>query len=90
MPDGDVYVQARRAVNCGADIRALLPTQYAEGDPRNPLSLDDEVIAKHRSIVAGVADESTDAAMLEFILRLETKPDFSGLSRILKGFVLQR
>jgi hypothetical protein len=56
-------------------------------DPSNPLSLD-EVIAKHRSIVAGVVDESTDDAILEFIVRLETKPDFSELTRILKRFVL--
>jgi 2-methylcitrate dehydratase PrpD len=71
-----------------ADGRTLAAaTQYAKGDPRNPLSLD-EVIAKHRSIVAGVVDESTDDAILEFILHLETKPDFSELTRILKRFVL--
>ena len=62
-------------------------TQYAKGDPRNPLSLD-EVIAKHRSIVAGIVDESTDDAILDFILHLETKPDFSELTRILQRFVL--
>jgi 2-methylcitrate dehydratase PrpD len=73
-----------------ADGRTLAAaTQYAKGDPRNPLSLD-EVIAKHRSIVAGVVDESTDDAILEFILHLETKPDFSELTRILKRFVLPR
>jgi 2-methylcitrate dehydratase PrpD len=71
-----------------ADGRALTAaTQYAKGDPRNPLSLN-EVIAKHRSIVAGVIDESTDDAILDFILCLETKSDFSELTRILKGFVL--
>ena len=71
-----------------ADGRTLVAaTQYAKGDPRNPLSLD-EVIAKHRSIVAGVVDESTDDAILDFILRLETKSDFSELTRILKRFVL--
>ena len=71
-----------------ADGRTLAAaTQYAKGDPRNPLSLD-EVIAKHRSIVAGVVDESTDDAILDFILHLETKPDFSELTRILKKFVL--
>jgi hypothetical protein len=48
----------------------------------------DEVVAKHRSIVAGVVDESTDDAILDFILHLETKPDFSELTRILKRFVL--
>jgi 2-methylcitrate dehydratase PrpD len=71
-----------------ADGRTLAATsQYAKGDPRNPLSLD-EVIAKHRSIVAGVVDDSTDDAILDFILRLEAQPDFSGLSRILKRFVV--
>ncbi|SAL53631.1 MmgE/PrpD family protein [Caballeronia choica] len=71
-----------------ADGRTLVAaTQYAKGDPRNPLSLD-EVIAKHRSIVAGVVDESTDDAILDFILRLETRSDFSELTRILKRFVL--
>ena len=63
-------------------------TQHAKGDPRNPLSLD-EVIAKHRSIVAGIVEESVDEALLDFILHVETKPDFSELTSILKGFVLQ-
>ena len=62
-------------------------TQHAKGDPRNPLSLD-EVVAKRRSIVAGIVDESTDDAILDFILHLETKPDFSELTRILQRFVL--
>ena len=62
--------------------------QHAKGDPRNPLS-QDEVIAKHRSIVAGIVDERTDDAILDFILQLETKPDFAELTRIFKGFVLQ-
>lgn len=71
-----------------ADGRTLAAaTQYAKGDPRNPLSLD-EVIAKHRSIVAGVVDQSTDDAILDFVLHLETKRDFSELTRILKRFVL--
>ena len=71
-----------------ADGRTLsAATQYAKGDSRNPLSLD-EVIAKHRSILAGVVDESTDDAILDFILRLETRSDFSELTRILKRFVL--
>jgi 2-methylcitrate dehydratase PrpD len=59
--------------------------QYAKGDPRNPLS-QDEVIAKHRSIVAGIVDERTDDAILDFILRLETHPDFTALTRILRNF----
>jgi 2-methylcitrate dehydratase PrpD len=71
-----------------ADGRMLAAaTQHAKGDPRNPLSLD-EVVAKHRSIVAGLVDESTDDAILDFILHLETKPDFSKLTRILRRFVL--
>jgi hypothetical protein len=48
----------------------------------------DEVIAKHRSIVAGIVDENTDDAILDFILHVEAKPDFSELTRILKRFVL--
>jgi 2-methylcitrate dehydratase PrpD len=62
--------------------------QHAKGDPRNPLS-QDEVIAKHKSIVAGVVDDQTDDALLDFILDVETKPDFAELTRVLKGFVLQ-
>jgi 2-methylcitrate dehydratase PrpD len=62
--------------------------QHARGDPRNPLSAD-EVIAKHRSIVAGIVDDRTDDAVLDFILHLETKADFSELTRVLKGFALR-
>ena len=59
--------------------------QHAKGDPRNPLSLE-EVIAKHRRVVAGIVSPSIDESILDFILHLETKPDFSELTRILKGF----
>jgi hypothetical protein len=62
--------------------------QHAKGDPRNPLS-QDEVIAKHKSIVAGIVDDQTDDALLDFILDVETKPDFAELTRVLKGFVVQ-
>jgi len=61
--------------------------QYAKGDPRNPLS-EDEVITKHRSIVAGVVDDRTDDAILEFILNVEAKLNFAELTHALKGFVL--
>jgi 2-methylcitrate dehydratase PrpD len=72
-----------------ADGRTLSASvQYAKGDPRNPLS-QDEVIAKHRSIVAGVVDEQMDDAILEFILCLETKPDLTELTRILRKFSQQ-
>ena len=72
-----------------ADGRRLEATiQHAKGDPRNPLSLD-EVIAKHRSIVVGIVDESVDERLLDFILHVETKPDFSELTHILKRFVLR-
>jgi 2-methylcitrate dehydratase PrpD len=57
-------------------------------NPRNPLS-QDEVVAKHRSIVAGIVDDQTDDAILDFILQLEDKPKFAELTRILRGFVLQ-
>jgi 2-methylcitrate dehydratase PrpD len=72
-----------------ADGRTLSASaQHAKGDPRNPLS-QDEVIAKHKSIVAGTVDDQTDDALLDFILDVETKPDFAELTRVLKGFVLQ-
>ena len=72
-----------------ADGRTLSASaQHAKGDPRNPLS-QDEVIAKHKSIVAGVVDDQTDDALLNFILEMETKPDFAELTRVLKGFVLE-
>ena len=72
-----------------ADGRTLSASaQHAKGDPRNPLS-QDEVIAKHKSIVAGIVDDQTDDALLDFILDLETKPDFAELTRVLKRFVLQ-
>jgi len=71
-----------------ADGRKLeAATQYAKGDPRNPLSLD-EVIAKHCSIVAGIVDDSVDEALLDFILHVETKPDFREFTGILKRFVV--
>ena len=62
-------------------------TQYAKGDPRNPLS-QGEVIAKHRSIVEGVIDKDTDAAILDFMRSVEKKPDFGELTRILRGFIV--
>lgn len=72
-----------------ADGRTLCASvQHAKGDPRNPLS-EDEVIAKHRSIVAGIVDRQTDDAILDFILHLETKSHFTELTRALKGFALQ-
>ena len=72
-----------------ADGRQLSASvQHARGDPRNPLSQDD-VVAKHRSIVAGIVDERTDDAVLDFILHLETKPDLTELTRALKGFVIR-
>ena len=79
---------ARVEVNL-ADGRTLRASvQHAKGDPRNPLS-QDEVIAKHRSIVAGIVSDQTDDAILDFILHVETKPNFMELTRALKGFVLQ-
>ena len=54
---------------------------------RNPLS-QNQVIAKHRSIVDGVVDKDTDEAMLDFILSVEKKPDISKLTHILRGFVV--
>ena len=69
-------------------LRLSASVQYAKSDPRNPLS-QDEVIAKHRSIVAGVVDEQMDDAILEFILCLEPKPDSTELTRILRKFEQQ-
>jgi hypothetical protein len=34
-------------------------------------------------------DDQTDDALLNFILEMETKPDFAELTRVLKGFVLE-
>jgi len=62
-------------------------TTHARGDPRNPLT-EDEVIAKHRSIVAGVLDPQTDDRILHFVHELERQPDFRELTEALKGFVL--
>jgi len=62
-------------------------TQYAKGDPRNPLT-QDEVITKHKGLVSGLVDDSTDDQMLDVILRLEQQPDLSGLSGILQRLEL--
>jgi 2-methylcitrate dehydratase PrpD len=78
---------ARVEVTLADGRRLEATTQYAKGDPRNPLSLD-EVIAKHRSIVSGIVDDSVDEALLDFILHVETKPDFRELTAILKRFVV--
>ena len=79
---------ARVEVTLADGRRLQAATTHAKGDPRNPLSLDD-VIAKHRSIVVGIVDDSTDEQLLDFILHIETKPDFSELTRILKRFVVR-
>ena len=79
---------ARVEITLADGRRLSASVQHAKGDPRNPLS-QDEVIAKHRSIVAGIVDDRTDDAVLDFILQMETKPDFAELTRILKGVVLQ-
>ena len=62
-------------------------TTYATGDPRHPLT-EDQVIEKHRSIVAGVVDPQTDDRILQFAHALERKPEFRELTEALKGFVL--
>jgi 2-methylcitrate dehydratase PrpD len=62
-------------------------TTHAKGDPRNPLT-EDEVIAKHRSIVTGVVDPQTDDRILQFVHELERQPTFRELTEALKGFVL--
>jgi 2-methylcitrate dehydratase PrpD len=70
------------------DGRTLaVETTHAKGDPRNPLT-EDEVIAKHRSIVTGVVDPQTDDRILQFVHELERKPTFRDLTEALKGFVL--
>ena len=43
-----------------------------------------ELIAKRRSIVAGIVPDRTDDAILDFTLQLEAKPEFAELTRILK------
>jgi 2-methylcitrate dehydratase PrpD len=62
-------------------------TTHAKGDPRNPLT-EDEVIAKHRSLVTGVVDPQTDDRILQFVHELERQPTFRELTEALKGFVL--
>jgi 2-methylcitrate dehydratase PrpD len=79
---------ARVEITLADGRRLQAATTHAKGDPRNPLSLDD-VIAKHRSIVVGIVDDSIDEQLLDFILHIETKPDFSELTRILKRFVVR-
>jgi hypothetical protein len=49
---------------------------------------EDEVIAKHRSIVTGVVDAQTDDRILQFVHELERKTTFRELTEALKGFVL--
>jgi hypothetical protein len=61
--------------------------QHAGGDRRNPLSRD-EVITKRGSVVAGIVNEQTDDAILDFISGLEMKSDFTELIRVLKGISL--
>jgi hypothetical protein len=39
-------------------------------------------------MLRGESPQSVDDAILDFILHLETKPDFGELTRILKRFVL--
>ena len=46
------------------------------------------MIAKLRSIVAGIVDDSVDDALLDFILQVETKLGFCELTGILKRFVV--
>ena len=77
-----------RGDHLGRRAHAFASAQHAKGDPRNPLS-QDEVIAEHKSIVAGIVDDQTDDALLDFILDVETKPDFAELTQVLKRFVLQ-
>jgi 2-methylcitrate dehydratase PrpD len=67
--------------------RLAAATQHAKGDPRNPLT-QEEVIAKHKSIVSGLVDDQTDDRILGFILALETKTDFTELTAALRNFVL--
>ena len=53
----------------------------------NPLS-EDEVLAKHKSLVVGVVDDEIDDRILGFIFHLEHKPDFAELSGVLRNFAL--
>jgi 2-methylcitrate dehydratase PrpD len=55
-------------------------TRYAKG---NPLSLD-EIITKR----PGIVDDNVDDALPDFIPHIETKPDFSELTRILRQVIL--
>ena len=67
--------------------RLAAETRFAKGAPRNLLT-EDEVVAKHKSLVLGAVDDDIDDRILRFIFDLEHKPDFAELSGILRNFVL--
>jgi 2-methylcitrate dehydratase PrpD len=48
----------------------------------------DRTLAASTRHAKGESPQSVDDAILDFILHLETKPDFGELTRILKRFVL--
>jgi len=67
--------------------RLAAETRFAKGAPRNLLT-EDEVVAKHKSLVVGVVYDDIDDRILRFIFDLERKPNFAELSGILRNFVL--
>ena len=69
-----------------ADGRTLSASaRHAKGGSAHALP-ENEVIAKHRSIFAGIVDDQTDEVILDVILQLEAKPDFAKLTRFLSEF----
>jgi len=73
-----------------ADGRTLAAeTTHAKGDPRNPLT-EDQVIEKHRSIVAGVVEPQTDDRICSSPTRWSGSPIFASSPRRSKASYCSR
>lgn len=57
-------------------------TLHAKGDPRNPLSWD-EVVDKHRGIVAGLVDDAVDDEIISLVANVDHLPDMGPLTDVL-------
>jgi aconitate decarboxylase len=59
-------------------------TEQRRGSSHRPLT-QDEVIGKYRVLTANVLDTQTIDDLLDLVLRIETLPDITALSRLLQG-----
>jgi aconitate decarboxylase len=59
-------------------------TEQRRGSSHRPLT-QDEVIGKYRVLTANVLDAQTIDDLLDLVLRIETQPDITALSRLLQG-----